>query len=85
MARKFIARSVTHTGSYQAISGTTIVAAGVLEALAGNSAASYLKGDDGSTDVCIDKGVSFLLTDVDLKTIQVKGTSGDKVIFIGHT
>lgn len=80
---QYIARVVTHNGSYQKLSATALVATGKLLVLTGNSAATTLLGDDGSTDIPLDKGQQYDLVNVDLSTIQVKGTASDKVVFVG--
>ena len=69
---------------YQPIAGSRLVASGTLSAPVTNAAVAYVRGDDGS-DVPLEQGEWHEFVSVDLAGIQVKGTPGDVVTFLGGT
>jgi hypothetical protein len=79
----FTARVITLTTSYVAVSAATDIVTGTLEVAAGNSGTTYIRGDDGSANVILPKGVPFPFSGVDLSTVYLKGGAGDIVTIIG--
>jgi len=82
-----IAKSVTLTTAFAAITASTTYGSCQLLAPTDNGNVAYIRGDDGSASVPIPKGVAFPLINVNLNEVLVKGSTPgttDKVILIGY-
>lgn len=93
---KLIAMSVVTSGSYAALSSTSLVASGTLVAARTNgdppvvpTYACLVRGHDGSSDVYLPIETPIRLDRVDLSTVLVKTAGGGAgaltVSFIGNT
>lgn len=87
-----IAISRTTTGSFAALSSTTLVVTGSLIAMITSGSLpdveAVLVEGQGATDVVLPLGVAIPLTAVDLSTIRVKSHPSGvacEISFIGHT
>lgn len=69
--------------SYVPLSSVPLISDFVITALDTNVAAVYFAGDDG-TDVKVAVNNWFEFRGVDLASLRMKGTAGDKVTIIGN-
>ena len=77
-----IMRSIAVGAAYAPLVSAKLVASVVIQAPASNMAVVTFKGDDGS-DVSWQPGDWYEFHHIDLNSVQVKGTVGDKVIVVG--
>ena len=87
---KVFSRSVSLTASMKTVAAALgmphIIFTGLMEVPTTNTAATItMLGDDGSTNVPLDKGIAMQLTGVDIALFSFSSTTpGDKVVFIGN-
>lgn len=84
MKNAFIQRTVTLSAVYQKVSAESLVASGELLCAIGNAGDVTVKDAEG-VELVWKAGEYHELYSVDLSTIEVKGTPGDKFIFVGGT
>jgi hypothetical protein len=78
-----VIRTATVTADYAPISATPLVATVDISCPPANTAAVKFRGDDGSDNEWI-PGENHRFPNVDLSTIYIKGTPGDKVTVAGY-
>ena len=86
MKAQIIARTYTLTSTFAPIvtlaAGVSLACSGVL-VFTGTSGAGYILSDDGSTAVPLTAGIPYPFSNIDLTTLQVKGSGS--VEFIGSS
>ena len=73
------------TDAWQRLSDKALVASGELMAPPSNAAAVAVKGGNGGAGVHFLPGQSNRLRSIDLSEIEVRGTVGDRIVFVGGT
>jgi hypothetical protein len=84
MKNAFVQRTVTLTAEYQKLSATSLVVSGELLCTLDNAGDVTVKSAEG-VELAWKAGEYHELVSVDLSTIEVKGTVGDKIRFVGGT
>ena len=79
-----VMRKIVVTAAYQPLVAQSLIATVEISALPSNAGPVFFRGDDGS-DVPWIAGEYHTLKNVDLSTIQIKGSPGDGISLIGGT
>ena len=85
MANSVVARKITITTAWQALSSASEIASVTITAPTTNSGNVILRGDNGTDEVPLEPGEWHVLPSVDLAQIEVKGTADDVLTVIGGT
>jgi hypothetical protein len=78
-----IIRKVNLTNQFQRLAATKVV--GNFRFRAAATGTVVLLGDDGITQIALERSEQFTLEGVDLSDIQAKGNLGDFIVIIGST
>jgi hypothetical protein len=83
--RNLIIRKVNLTGSFAPLAGTPTIGSFTFRAGSSGSGAIFVRADDGSQDINLDRGMQFTLERVNLADLHAKGNIGDYIIVLGST